>query len=159
MISRTSNTVSFTTPEVAQDTTLHFSLTVTNAKNITSTVTAQVLVKGIRDFDRFLQYLRVDNTFPVVITTQTPIAANSAALATDTLPLTITMTKLVSFTDRLGNVHSRVPVGTPITTTASWSQRIGTGSNCSDNINPKLRLTIPRVNTDDLLNAPITRIS
>src|SRR5689334_22868805 len=49
MIERTTNTVSFTAPEVTQDTTLHFTLTVTNAKGTTSSATAQVLVKSIRD--------------------------------------------------------------------------------------------------------------
>lgn len=155
LVARTSNTSSFTAPEVTQDTTLHFTLTVANAKGATATATAAVLVKAIRDSDRFLQYLRADNTFPVVIATQVPIAPNSNAAATDELPVTITLTKLVSFTDRAGLVHTRVPVGKPVTLSASWSAQAGSAAACDANENPKLRLPIPRINTDDELNASI----
>lgn len=156
VIARTSNTSSFTAPEVTQDTALHFTLTVANAKGTTASATATVLVKPIRDNDRFLQYLHADNTFPSVIATQAPVAPDSSAAVTDTLPLTVTLTKLVSFTDRNGVVHTRVPVGKPVMMSASWSAQTGTSSSCSADENPKLRLPIPRINTDDVLNAPIS---
>ena len=156
VIDRTSNTVSFTAPDVTQDTTLHFTLTVTNAKGTTASTTAQILVKPIRDSDHFLQYLRADNSFPVSLVTQNAIAANSAALPFDSLPVTVTVTKLVSFTDRGGTPHVQVPVGSPVVVNASWSALVGTSTDCNAIQNPKMSLPIPRVNTDDLLGAAIS---
>ncbi|HEX2585739.1 MAG TPA: hypothetical protein VHL14_11430, partial [Steroidobacteraceae bacterium] len=155
MIRRTSNTVSFTAPEVTQDTVLNFKMTVANAKGVTASSTAQITVKPVRDDNRFLQYLRADNSFPVVLITQNGIAANSTALATDVLPLSIKLTKLVTFTDRSGVVRTRVPVGDAIVTNASWTARAGSSASCTANENPKARLTIPRVDMDDVLNAPV----
>jgi len=156
LIRRTTNTVSFTAPEVTQETVLNFKLTVTNAKSATASSTAQITVKPIRDFNRFLQYIRADNSFPVVLTTQNAIAANSAASATDLLPVTVKLTKLVTFTDRAGVIHTRVPVGDPIITTASWTARAGSNASCTANENPRTRLVIPRVDMDDLLNASVS---
>lgn len=154
LIYRTTNTVSFVAPQVTSDTTLKFKLTVADGAGDSASTEADVLVKPVRDADHFLQYLNVPGTFPVVMATQTPIAADPAADATAQLPVTVTMTKLVTFTDRNGVGHNAIPVGNPVTVSTGWTARVGSGGDdCGANENPILRLPIPRINLDDVLGA------
>lgn len=151
LIDRTNNTVSFIAPQVTQDTTLRFSLTVSDAKGATASTEARVLVKPFRDEDHFLQYLNVEGTFPLALATQTAIPADVAAAATATLPVAVTLTKLVSFSDRTGVSRTRVPVGTPVVVNSSWATQLGSGTACDANQNPSVQAAIPRLDLDDKL--------
>ncbi len=152
LIYRTSNTVSFLAPQVSQDTTLKFKLTVADGEGRSGSTEADVLVKPFRDVDHFLQYLDVPGTFPVVVGTDAKVAADPAAGATAQVPVSVTMTKLVSFTDRNGITHSRVALSGPVTVNTGWTARLGSGGNgCAAPENPTVNLPVPRVNLDDVL--------
>src|SRR5712671_68015 len=99
LIYRTTNTVSFTAPEVTQDNTkLSFKLTVSDAKGATATANAVVTVRNVRDADHFLQYLPEDvSNFKIVFTTAAKVGGNANALPTTALPVDVKLTKLVTF--------------------------------------------------------------
>lgn len=154
LIRRTSSSVSFVAPQVTEDTTLRFKLTVSDGSGESDSTEAHVLVKPFRDADHFLQYLGVDGTFPVVVASDLPIAADADADPAATLPVTVTMTKLATFVDRGGVQHVRVPVGTPVTVTTGWTARVGSGGDdCAANENPAVEFPAPRLNLDDVTAA------
>ena len=154
-IQRTTNTISFTAPQVTSVTTLDFRLTVSDAKGNTATTDAHITVQPINDQDHFLQFLNVSNTIPVVMATTTPIAADTTAAATATLPVSVTITKLVTFPDRNDSTitHTRVVVGSPVTISTGWNAKLGSSISCTSNQNPTLQVPVPRLNLDDLLPA------
>ena len=61
LIPRTTDSVSFTAPDVAVETPLTIRLTVTDASGNTSSATGVVTVEPILDSDHFLEYLLVDD--------------------------------------------------------------------------------------------------
>jgi hypothetical protein len=162
LIRRTVNTSSFTAPQVtADDTELHFTLTVSDAKGATDTARATVRVRNFRDADRFLQYLGADTTLPVTVATATPIAGDSAATATEEHSITVTMTKLVTFRDRNGVLQVARKVGAPVALHTGWARRLGSSDKClvsqdvAANSNPTVRFSLPVLNLDDTLQESI----
>jgi hypothetical protein len=152
LVERSSNTVSFSAPRVLTPTTLTFRLTVADAKEQTDTTDVSVQVEPIRDPDRFLEYMEASDEFEVVPATTVPIAADSASSATDVIPFTITMTKLVSFTDRDRVARENVPVGEPVIFRGQWERRAGSSDGCDAVQNPRIRLQIPRLDLDDRIS-------
>jgi mono/diheme cytochrome c family protein len=157
VVYRTANTISFTAPQVTEQTTLRFRLVVADAKGKTAATDANVIVLPVRDGDHFLQYLLNPASVAIALATQTPIAGNGAAAVADSMPGVVTLTKLVSFTDRTGFQRSRVMVGQPIVANTSWSARVGTATLCSASQNPTLRVDIPRLDMDDRLTTPLAQ--
>lgn len=159
LIDRTNNTVSFTAPQVSQDTTLRFRLTVRDAKSAAASTEANVIVKPTRDGDHFLDYVDVIDNFTITAATSQAVAADAAAGATATLPFVVTVTKLVSFTDRSGLQRNQVPVGTATTLNGGWTTRAGAATGCSAPENPTLQVLVPRLNLDDKLADGSGRLS
>lgn len=152
MVERASHTVSFTAPRVRETTTMTFRLTVADAKEQTDTADVVVTVEPIPDSDRFLEFLTHSEQFAVVAATSTPIAANPQAPEQGQIGFTVTVTKLVTFTDRNGVVREKVAMGTPQVVSGGWSQRIGSGgTTCEAMQNPRLRFEAPRLDMDDEL--------
>lgn len=162
LVRRTLNTFSFTAPQVTvDDTELHFTLTVSDAKGATDTARATVRVRNFRDPDHFLQYLNADRTIAVTITTATPIQGDPSAPATEEVSAAVTMTKLVTFRDRNGMPQVAKRVGDPVTIGTGWSQRLGSSDKClptqdvAANRNPTVRFALPALNLDDRLGESI----
>ena len=149
LVERSTHTVSFTAPEVSTPTTLTFRLTVADAKGQTDTTDVSVQVEPIRDPDRFLEYMEASDEFEVVAATTAAIPADSTAAATDVIPFTVTITKLVTFTDRDRVARENVPVGEPVTFRGQWERRAGTSTACDSAQNPRIRFQIPRLDLDD----------
>jgi len=152
LIKRTNDTSSFTAPQVSQETTLTFQLTVTNANGPSASTQAQVVVDPATDSDHFLTFVNVGDRFSVTALTSAVVAMTSGAAYNATLPFTITVTKLVTYTDNGGTQHTQVPVGKPITYSGGWVQALGSGgTSCSDQRNPQFQIPIPSLNLDDPL--------
>lgn len=152
LVERANHTVSFTAPEVRQTTTLNFRLTVADAKEQSDTTDVAVTIEPVPDSDRFLEFLTHSEQFAVVAATSTPIAANAQAPEQGQIAFTVTVTKLVTFTDRDGILREKVPVGTPQVVSSGWSQRLGSGGTaCEAMQNPRLRFEAPRLDLDDEL--------
>jgi hypothetical protein len=152
LIKRSNDTSSFTAPQVTTPTTLTFQLTVATATGASATTQAQVLVEPVRDADHFLTFLNTHDAFTVAAVTSTVVPANAQAAYSDTLPYTITVRKLVSYTDVDGLPHTRVQAGTPVVYSGGWSAALGSGGpSCTDPRNPQMQLPIPKLNLDDLL--------
>ncbi|HTE41101.1 MAG TPA: hypothetical protein VK629_09730, partial [Steroidobacteraceae bacterium] len=156
IIYRTANTISFLAPQVETETPLRFQLTVSDARGKSASTEAQVIVKPVRDENRFLQFLGADATFSAVVTTENAISPPpGGASATALLPVKITLAKLATFIDRNGILRSDIPVGESVTQNSGWAARLGTSPACDSTSNPTLRLPIPRIDLDDKLNAGI----
>jgi mono/diheme cytochrome c family protein len=160
LIERTPDTVSFTAPEVTAETALTFQLTVADAAGSTASAKAVITVEPLRDTDHFLEFVRVNHAFAVTAVTSAAVAATPSAAYDATLPLTITVTKLVSFTDINGVQRSMVPVGKPVTYSSGWSTQLGSGgASCTDALNPQVQIPLPRLNLDDQLADGSGRLS
>jgi hypothetical protein len=155
LIKRSNNTVSFVAPQVTADSLLHFTLAVSDAKGLSDSANVTVTVKGVRDPDRFLQFLTTVDAVPMVMTTQTPIAASPTAQLGDRMAVVINVSKLLTFTDRSKNLQTRVLVGDPVKVTASWSKKLGSSTSCTANESPTAKVPVMRMNLDDKLKAPI----
>ena len=159
LIVRAADTVTFTAPQVQTETVLNFQLTVADAKGVTGTTKAHVTVEPVRDPDHFLAYLGTTDAFTLtaVPTVAIPAPTTPGTDPTATIPFTVTVTKLVSFTDIDGVAHDgtsnpMVQVGTPTTYTSGWSQALGAGaSDCADQRNPQIQIPIPKLNLDEKL--------
>src|SRR5687768_1980562 len=149
LVERSSNTVSFTAPRVLTPTTLTFRLTVGDAQGQTDTTDVSVQVEPIRDPDRFLEYMEASDEFEVVAATTAAVPADATSSPTDVIPFTVTMTKLVSFTDRDRVARESVPVGEPVTFRGQWERRAGSSTACDAVQNPRIRFQIPRLDLDD----------
>lgn len=149
LVERSSNTVSFTAPRVLTPTTLTFRLTVGDAKGQTDTTDVSVQVEPIRDPDRFLEYMEASDEFEVVAAATAAVPADATSSATDVIPFTVTMTKLVSFTDRDRVARESVSVGEPVTFRGQWDRRAGSSTACDAVQNPRIRFQIPRLDLDD----------
>jgi mono/diheme cytochrome c family protein len=160
LIRRTPDTVSFTAPEVTAETVLAFELTIADSTGTTSSANAMVTVEPIRDPNHFLQFIATGGNFAVTAATSAVVPASAGAAYNATLPFTVTVTKLVSFTDIDGTQRSMVAMGKPVTYTSGWSTPLGSGgTNCADARNPQLQIPIPRVNLDDELADGSARLS
>jgi hypothetical protein len=152
LVKRTQDISSFTAPQVTTPTTLTFQLTVTNANGASAQTQAQVVVEPVRDADHFLTYLNTADSFTLTAVTSATLPASAQAAYNATVPFTVTVTKLATYTDNNGVQHSGVPVGPPTVYNGSWSAQLGSGgSSCSDPRNPKLQIQIPKLNLDDLI--------
>lgn len=152
LIERTADTVSFTAPSVTRETKLTFRLTVADADGVSSSIQAMVTVEPVRDSDHFLEFVNVNTNFTVVAATRTVVPGAASVGYAATLPFTVTVTKLVSFTDINGVRRSNVAIGKPVTYSSGWSASLGTGGlNCADARNPQLQIPIPRLELDDSL--------
>jgi mono/diheme cytochrome c family protein/cytochrome c5 len=159
LIQRNTDTSSFTAPQVTQSTVLTFQLTVGTANGATASTQAQVTVEPVRDPDHFLNYLGVNDQFTVTAASDVAIAGSQTA-SSPTIPYTITVTKLVSYTDINGVQHTQVPVGQPVSYSGAWSSVLGNGgANCADARNPQTQIPIPRLNLDDELADGSGRLS
>jgi hypothetical protein len=160
LIRRTVDTDSFIAPQVTSEAALTFQLTVADSKGVTSSAKAVITVEPIRDADHFLNFLAVSGKFAVTAVSSSVVPADSGAAYNSTLPFTVTVTKLVSFTDIDGVHRSMVPIGQPVDYSSSWSSSLGSGgTNCADARNPQLQIPIPRLNLDDELADKSARLS
>jgi mono/diheme cytochrome c family protein len=152
LIRRTVDTDSFIAPQVTSEATLTFQLTVADAKGASSSAKAVVTVEPIRDADHFISFFANSDKFVVTAVTSSLVPANSGAAYSAILPFTVTVTKLVTYTDIDSNQKSMVPIGKPVVYKSGWSSKLGSGGpNCADARNPRLQIPIPRLNLDDLL--------
>jgi hypothetical protein len=165
LVPRTVDTVSFTAPQVTSETKLNFQLTVADADHATGKTNAVVTVEPIRDADHFLEYLAVSNKFTVTAVTSVPVPSVASATYNAALPFTVTVQKLVAYTDINGVMHDGVnqplvAIGAPETYTSGWATPLGTGgTNCADARNPQLQIPIPKLNLDDKLADGSARLS
>jgi hypothetical protein len=154
LIKRTQDTYSFRAPQVSAETTLSFSLTVTDANGRTGTAQAQVTVVPVRDADHYLTYQGTVDTVPVTAVTTTAIPPNSRAAYDAGVGFTITVQKVVDFTDISHVQRHDIPVGPAVSYSGSWSSQLGNGgADCTDQRNPKIQIPIPELNLDDTLAA------
>jgi hypothetical protein len=152
LVKRTTDTSSFTAPQVTQETTLTFQLDVKNANGTAASAQAQVVVEPAPDADHFLTFVGASDRFTVTATTSAAVAKTGGAAYNATLPFTIVVTKLVTYTDNGGTQHTQVPVGQPTTYSGGWVQALGSGgTSCSDQRNPQFLVPIPSLNLDDPL--------
>jgi hypothetical protein len=153
LIKRTNEASSFTAPQVTEETTLTFQLSVTNANGVSASAQAQVVVEPVRDADHFLTFINTQNEFAVTAVTSAVLSGSTQAAPSDTVGYTITVQKLVTYTDLQGTPHSRVPVGQPVTYAGGWSAQLGSGGpDCASALNPQIPIPIPALNLDDQLN-------
>lgn len=152
LVRRTSSVSSFTAPQVTSPTLLTFQLTVATATGASATTQAQVMVEPVRDVNHFLTFPSTQNTFTVSAITSAVLPASAQASFSATVPYTITVTKVVSYTASDGQQYTRVPVGAPAVYDGGWSAALGSGGpNCADARNPQTVIPIPSLNLDDML--------
>ncbi len=150
LVTRTNNTVTFTAPEVLTATLLKFQLTVTDSNGNSSSAEADVTVMPLRDADHFLKYEFITDTFTVGAVTDTPLAPTGAA-SNVTIPFTVTITKIDTFTDSNGIVQT-VQVGTPQVLSSGWNASVGNNGNaCNDVLTPSVKAHIPTFEVDDVI--------
>ena len=159
-----SDTVTFTAPAVAQDTTLHFTLTVTTAGNAAATAHVVVLVKAVNDINAFLAApdtpkvpLASQHHFSVAIGTLEGLgklaSPQEPALVSDA-PVCVTLNPTINYVGRDGNTHT---VNLPASQKqGSWSAQVGSAPPSSapgafgSYQNPRVSFDIPALNQDDL---------
>lgn len=147
LLSRNSNTVSFTAPTVAAP--LEFTLTVVDSDGSTDSVTATVNVVPVADLDRFLTYSEVPDSFTVIASTRQTLTAN--------LEFDVDVSKRVEYTAQDG---SRQTFGSEaVTESATWLVETGVDPADPDFVgNPRFQFRIPKLILDevnrDLLNLP-----
>jgi hypothetical protein len=171
------DTVTFTAPKVGQDTTLHFTLTVTTAENTPATAHVAVLVKAINDPNQFLaqpttiaQPAKVQHHFNVAVATVEGLGALATPAATlaANVPVCVTVSRAIHYTSRDGNVHdgTAYPAVTlpALHQDTAWSAAEGGApvgpapGGFSSYTNPRVSFDIPALNQDDLavlFNNPI----
>jgi mono/diheme cytochrome c family protein len=147
-----SDTVTFTAPAVGQDTSLHFTLTVTTAGNTSATAHVIVLVKSAVDANQLLsQPKTVLSSYKVAVTTVEglgALASPSESLSSD-VPICVTENRSLVYVARDGNQHA-VSLA-PIQTDTTWAAAIGGAANeFGSYSNPRVTFAIPARNEDDL---------
>lgn len=163
MLYQTANTVSFTAPQVATDTTLTFQLTVTNAQGVASTATAKVTVTAANDPGEFLMPAVVDNAIrggapPRRLVVAVAPTQNLTGLPADQ-PVCVRIARRLSYTSRDGTVHDGVASPMlPLPQLASLQAQVafrqatgatGTGSTSASAVDAALQAsTSPRVTFD-----------
>jgi mono/diheme cytochrome c family protein len=154
-----SDTVTFTAPTVASDTTLHFTLTVTTADNVPATAHVVLLVKAAADSNEFLSQLPAPHYFKVAVATQEglgPLATPAASLGAD-VPICVTISRTIDYIARDTTQHS-VSL-TPLQADGTWAASIGgAAGDTGSYTNPRVAFAIPALNQDDiavLYNNPV----
>lgn len=147
-----SDTVTFTAPAVGQDTSLHFTLTVTTADNASVTAHVVVLVKPGSDSNQLLSQPKTSlHSYKVAITTVEglgPLAIQSEGLTAD-VPICVTENRALVYPARDGTQHTLALA--PIQTDTTWAASIGGAPNDFGSYsNPRVTFDIPARNQDDL---------
>ena len=149
LISRNSSTVSFTAPTVAQDVTLNFSLTSTDAQGQSATANVRVLVKPVNDANEFLSYLATPHVFTAAVATQEGLAAPLTADA----PVCLTLDRRIQYQSR---DYSQSPQTRTVSLPAlkadvAWTAAIGgSAADFASYTNPRAVFNIPALDTDNL---------
>jgi hypothetical protein len=174
LLYRTANTVSFRAPQVAQDTALTFTLTVTDARGATATATASVTVKPIGDADQFLSIPTAVHRFEVAAATAEGLTGLSADV-----PVCISVVREVQYTSRDGTQRNIVlPQLTSLQADTAWTASAGgaaAGQNGTTTLskasvstavntytNPRVGFVVPTFNDEDLFamfNQPVANES
>lgn len=163
MLYQTANTVSFTAPQVATDTTLTFQLTVANTKGVASNATAKVTVTAANDPSEFLMPAVVDNATrggapPRRLVVAVAPSQNLTGLPADQ-PVCVRIARQLSYTSRDSTVHDGVanpmlslPQLTSLQAQVAFRQATGatgTGSTSVSAVDAALQAsTSPRVTFD-----------
>ena len=155
-----SDTVTFTAPTVGQDTTLHFTLTVTTAGNAAATAHVVIVIKAVNDPDQFLAFPTIAiKHFQVALATVEGLTASPTA---PDVPVCVTLNRQVNYTSRTGHAHdgsnaAYPPVMLPaLHRDASWNGAIGGAAaiggvgNFASYTNPRVSFDIPALNQDDV---------
>jgi mono/diheme cytochrome c family protein len=134
LLYQTADTVEFTAPQVATDTSLAFQLTVTDALGVSSSASATVVVTAANDPDEFLIPTIVDNgpgnprRFSVAVATS---AGLTPPLAAD-VPVCISVSRKLSYISRDGTQHDgthspmlALPQLASLQADASWLATVG----------------------------------
>lgn len=171
-----SDTITFTAPAVGQDTTLHFTLTVTTAGNASASAHVAVLVKAINDINQFLAPpitlkgpSASQHHFSVAIGTREGLGRLASpaepALVSDA-PVCVSLNPTINYIGRDGNAHTlSLPA---VQKDASWSAVVGsapataTTNDFNAYQNPRATFDIPELNQDDLFvlfNNPVAGAS
>ena len=147
LLNVTSSTIEFTAPQVASDTALTFTLSVTNALGVSATATAKVTVTAANDPDEFLVPKVVDNPSPprrFVVA----VAPSSQALTPDT-PVCVSVNRTVSYTSRgNGPVSVSLPPLANLQANAVWNtavSAVGAGGGQAQLLAALQSTTNPRV--------------
>ena len=153
LLYRNASTVSFTAPSVAQDTTLNFALTVTNANGLTSTADAQVLVKAADDPSLFIVLPQVPRHFRVRVST----VAGLANLTAD-VPICVQLDRTIAYTPRSGAANSGSLALPPRKIDAKWTASAGGAAGFPSlatlsYTNPMVSFGVPSLNDEDVFAA------
>jgi hypothetical protein len=149
------DTVTFTAPTVGQDTTLHFTLTVTTADNSAATAHVTLLLKAVNDPNRFLAFPSIAvKRFQVAVATVEGLTASAGAAD---VPVCVTLARQINYTSRAGHVHDGSnPAYPPVTLPAvqrdaAWNGSLGGAANdFTSYTNPRVSFDIPALNQDDV---------
>lgn len=149
-----SDTVTFTAPTVVQDTTLHFTLTVTTANNSTSTAHVVLVVKAANDSNQFLSFPATGiHHLRAAVATVEGLANNLSA----DVPICVVLNRTLEYTSRDRNVHDGSnPAFPPITLPAikrdtAWNRSLGgVAGDFSSFTNPVVAFDLPLINQDDI---------
>jgi mono/diheme cytochrome c family protein len=155
-----SDTVTFTAPTVAQDTTLHFTLTVTTAGNAAATAHVVIVIKAVNDPDQFLAFPKTAiKHFQVALAAVEGLTASPTA---PNVPVCVTLNRQVNYTSRAGHVHDGTNAAYPpvilpaLHRDTSWNGALGGAAaiggvgSFGSYTNPRVSFDIPALNQDDV---------
>ena len=147
-----SDTVTFTAPAVSQDTSLHFTLTITTAGNASASAHVVVLVKPASDSNQLLSQPKTSlHSYKVAISTVEGLGALATpgeSLPGD-VPICVTQNRTLVYLARDGAQHT-LPLS-PIQIDTTWLAAIGGAPNDFGSYsNPRVSFEIPARNQDDL---------
>ncbi len=147
-----SDTITFTAPVVGQDTSLHFTLTITTAGNNSATAHVVVLVKAAQDANQLLSQPKTSlHSYKVAISTVEglgALASPSESLSAD-VPICVTENRALVYLARDGNQHTVAL--SPIQIDTTWLAAVGgAAGDFGSYSNPRVSFDIPARNQDDL---------
>ncbi len=153
MVQRSSNSISFAAPDVAEQTTLTFELTVQSPDGASGSTTKDVVVEPASDSNRFLHYAETASGIRV-------LAGRSGGTPGDTLAFTVSMTLHVQYPSR--NVDPAKQqmleyVSAPVVRSGTWDDTpaLDTANLAGAAVQqPLLVFDIPDVSLDDI-NGPL----
>jgi mono/diheme cytochrome c family protein len=141
LITRSSNSKSFTAPFVSAPTALDFTLTVTDADNQSDSTDVVVTVEPFPDPNRFLTYLRAPSTFDVIAATNDQLTADTA--------FEVSVQLRVTYPDRLD--QQQIYEGPVVTRSSSWLASVGSDADTPTyHGNPRLTFDVPQIDLDDI---------
>jgi cytochrome c5 len=169
LLYRNASTVSFTAPSVAQNVTLNFQLTVTNATGKTGTANAQVLVTAANDSNRFLSLQTVPPIVPAMprhFRAAVSTVAGLTGLAAD-VPVCVQLARTVIYSPRNGAAESGSVSLPAQQVDAKWVAAAGgvagfPSTQSGSFTNPTVSFDLPALNAEDifaLYNEPGTNLN